>query len=188
MWGQPNSLILDGQRLHRREALADRLWPTATSESAAKSFRTALWRLRSALEPEGTPSGAYIITSPNSEIGFNWDSDFTADVLEFESGIKAFADPSSDLPPEQRIHELKVALDLYSGELLDGSVDEWLIYERERLRRLYLRGLKAMLRTMFEMGRYNTAIRYGRKILALDPLQESTHRDMLRLYAKNGEL
>ncbi len=180
-------LLLQGRRPHRRELIADRLWPLATPESATRSFRTALWRLRRVLEPVGIEKGTYVVVSSNGEVGFNWESSFTADVLELETGVRAFEDDASTMPADRRIATLKAALDQYSGDLLEGSVEDWVIYERERLRRLYLRGLNALFRAMAEAGRPRTAIRYGRKILELDPVRESTHRRMLRLYAKSGQ-
>lgn len=180
-------LLMQGQRSHHREALAGKIWPKAPQESAARSFRTALWRLRRILEPEGTEKGSYLMVTSNGEVRFNWDGDFSADVVDFENGVKGYEDTVTGLTEPGGIAHLKLALDLYNGELLEGSWDDWVIYERERLRRLYLRGLNIVFKSQIDTGEYDDALRYGRRILALDPLRESTHRDMLRLYALNGQ-
>jgi len=180
-------LLMDGQRAHHREALAGKIWPMAPQAAAAKSFRTALWRLRGILEPRGTTKGSYLVVAPNGEVTFNWDGDFRADVVEFERSVTTFERSAEPLTDRSDIHALKSALELYDGELLEGSWDDWVIRERERLRRLYLRGLNLLLESQSRAGNYNDALRIGRRILALDPLRESTHRRMLKLYGLSGQ-
>ena len=72
------------------------------------------------------------------------------------------------------------------GDLLEGFYDDWALRERERLRMLYLDCLGTLLRRHSETGALEPALRCGRQILALDPLREDIHREVIRLHVRNG--
>ncbi len=87
---------------------------------------------------------------------------------------------------------LEKAATLYQGDLLAGlavaeaSFEEWLLAERERFRELALEGLAKLLVHQRTAGSLEAAIRTALRIAALDPLQESVHRTLMRLYVKSG--
>src|SRR5262249_54994471 len=86
--------------------------------------------------------------------------------------------------------DLHRAAGLYVGDLLDGfgipdaGFEDWLRFERQRLRDLATTVLKKLL--AHETGASGTAI--AQRLLALDPLQEQGHRALMRFYAKDGEI
>ena len=59
--------------------------------------------------------------------------------------------------------------------------------ERERLRSLYLNTLAHLMRFYQQQEVYDKGLRYGLKILDIDPLREEVHRDLMRLYVANGQ-
>ena len=175
-------LLLRGHQLHPREKLAYALWSGATRDAAAHSLRTTLWRLRRAIEPPEVPKGTYLLVNSRGEVGFNWNSRYWLDVLDFETTIR-----HADAPvPDSALEKLEQALRLYEGGLLEGFYDDWILRERERLRNLYIQGLSQMMWRLKDEQRYEGALEYGRKILQEDPLRESVHRQMMRLHALNG--
>jgi DNA-binding SARP family transcriptional activator len=180
-------LLLQPHRAQPREVLADTLWSERSQERARSCLSTALWRLRRILEPEGTPAGTYLIASPGGEIGFNWQSDHWLDVAAFETKARqGLARPIEIMTEEECLH-LEEALQLYTGELLEGFYTDWALRERERLRSLYLNTLAHLMRFYQQQGQFDKSLLYGQKILDLDPLREEVHRDMMRLYAANGQ-
>ena len=48
-------LLLHRERVHSREALAGIFWGSRSDDKARRCLNTAVWRLRSALEPAGVP-------------------------------------------------------------------------------------------------------------------------------------
>jgi DNA-binding SARP family transcriptional activator len=175
------------RRAHAREVLLDLFWGEYSEERARKCLNTALWRLRKALEPGGVPRGTYLITTTAGKIGFNRRSNYVLDVAEFEKHTqKALAQPYTALTAVEA-RTLEDALSLYTGCLLEGFYDDWVLRERERLYSLELRGLAHLLKYHRHHKAYQNALACGQKILDLDPLREEIHREMMRLHRANRQ-
>lgn len=180
-------LTLFRQRIHAREVLAGLFWGDHSDEKARSCLSTALWRLRKVLEPGEVPRGTYLLTTPTGDIGFNRESEHWLDIEVFEHhGRQLLARPYQALTTGE-VHQLENALSLYRGELLEGFYDEWALRERERLRSLYLHSLAHLLQYYRHYKSYEKGLACGHKILDLDPLREEIHREMMRLYYRNGQ-
>jgi DNA-binding SARP family transcriptional activator len=164
-------LLLNRRKTHARETLAGLFWGEQTESRARSCLSTALWRLRLVLEPEGIPRGTYLVTRP-AVVGFNCESDYWLDVAAFEEGVGRGSEE---------------AVACYTGDLLEGFYEDWALRERERLRMLYLDCLGRLLRRHSESGALERALDCGRQILALDPLREDIHREVIRLLVRNGQ-
>src|SRR5262249_52040785 len=81
---------------------------------------------------------------------------------------------------------------LYQGDLLEGispgsaQFEEWLRAERERLHELALDVFAKLLGHRMKLDAIEPAIQTALRLLSLDPLQEVTHRALMRLYARQG--
>ena len=85
------------------------------------------------------------------------------------------------------VQELEQALQLYTGELLEGFYDDWVLRERERLHLLYLNSLARLMCYYRHHQAYEQGLVCGQQILNHDPLREEIHREMMRLYLENGQ-
>jgi DNA-binding SARP family transcriptional activator len=139
------------------------------------------------LEPDGVPRGTYLLTPSVGEIGFNSESNHWLDVDVLETKAKRILDRSCKTLIDKEACDLEDALKLYTGELLEGFYDDWALSERERLRSLYLKGQATLLCHYQNTGAYDRALACGHRILNLDPLREEIHREMMRLYVRNGQ-
>ncbi len=145
-------LLLHRERTHSREMLADVFWGNRSDGKARRCLNTALWRLRSALEPEGIDRGAYLISTDAGELGFNCASDHWLDVAVFEERVRqALASPSHQVE-EADVQCLRESMQLCRAELLEGFYDDWVLRERERLRLLYLRCLRRLMHAYRQQG------------------------------------
>jgi len=179
-------LILFRERIHAREALAGLFWGDSSEDRARSSLSTALWRLRTILEPEGTLRGTYLLSTATGEVGFNRESDHWLDVAELESrAAKMLVKPYQALTGDE-VGGLENALELYTGDLLEGFYDDWVLSERERIRSLYLKSRAHLLGYHRYKGSYDRALACGHYILNMDPLREEIHREMMRLYEECG--
>jgi DNA-binding SARP family transcriptional activator len=88
---------------------------------------------------------------------------------------------------ETQRQALEEAFALYCGDLLEGCYDDWCLAERERLQLLLLRVLKRLQRHYRLCGAFEAAMSCGHRLLALDPLQEDVHRELMRCYAEAGQ-
>jgi DNA-binding SARP family transcriptional activator len=82
---------------------------------------------------------------------------------------------------------LEDAVETYTGELLEGRYDEWLVDERERLAGLYLEALERLARQHERRRRWPEAIRCAERLAAQDPLREESHRLVMQLCSASGD-
>lgn len=180
-------LMLHRHRTHPRDVLANLFWGDYPQGRARNCLNTAIWRLRRVLEPDKNQAGAYLISTPTGELGFNAKSDFWLDVAVFEDAI----DRSLSCPVGQAtadwIQSLTRTMKLYTGDLLEGHYSDWVLYERERLRSSFLDGLYYLMNYFYSSSNFTKTIFYGRQILNCDPLREDVHRQIMRAYLKNGQ-
>ncbi len=85
-------------------------------------------------------------------------------------------------------------LELYRGEFLDdvslpdsSKFEDWLVVERERYRRLAVRGLTALSVWHENQGDYNQALSYLDRALVFNPLQEDLQRESIRIHYLAGD-
>ncbi|PZR95809.1 MAG: hypothetical protein DLM69_11380, partial [Candidatus Chloroheliales bacterium] len=142
-----------------REQLAAQLWPELPDEATRANLRRHLNHLTHALPP-ATDRPWLIIT--RNTVQWNPAADCWLDVSAFERAC-AENDPA--------------VTELYRGDLLTDVFDDWLLYERERLRNLYLAALERLARDALAQHRYTEATGYARQMLDTDPL----HEDYIRL-------
>ena len=180
-------LLLFRHRIHPREVLAGLFWSDHSEERARSCLSTALWRLRRAVEPEGTPKGTYIVTTSTGEVGFNQESSHWLEVAEFEEKLSPCLRRPIQQTNEQDPSKLQDALELYTGDLLEGFYDDWALRERERLRLLYMKSLVHLMRCYKEHRDYEKSLACGLQILNHDPLREEIHREVMRLYVECGQ-
>jgi len=87
---------------------------------------------------------------------------------------------------------LEEAVALYQGDLLEGLTlqeppfEEWLLAERLRLRELAQDALARLITQQRDAGAHDEAVQTALRLVALDPLQESVHRTLMRLYTQLG--
>src|SRR5215472_15971348 len=156
-----------------RDKLATLLWDDAPAEQARLSLRQTLFAIRQML-----PLDPMLVDGDG--VAFAADA-VTVDVSEFEQVAKSH-DPD----------ELARAAMLYQGDLLEGispgsaQFEEWLRAERERLHELALEAFAKLLGHQMQLGATEPAFQTALRLLSLDPLQEVTHRALMRLYAGQG--
>ena len=146
---------------HPRGALAARFWPDVLDESARTSLRGALTAVRRALGP-----AASHLTATREAAGL---VDVWTDAAEFASLVAAGQDEE--------------ALALCRGELLAGLDDDWLLAARDEQREAQM----AALARLAAASDAETALRHTRAMVALDPLSEEAHRELMARLAATGD-
>lgn len=165
-------LAVNAGNAQTRDRLARLLWDDGTDAQARANLRKGLSRLRQAL-PESARNcllldGDRVILQPEG---------VEVDVLLFE---RLVAEGTAD--------SLKRSIDLCRGDLLEGfaqcgeAFEEWMMAERRRLGEMRRNVLQRLLDHHVLAGSVDCAIQVALRLLALDPLQESVHRTLIRLY------
>jgi len=179
-------LLLNRQGPFHRERLAAVFWEDYPSQTARKYFRNALWRLRTLLQSAGAIPDDYLLVSDES-LSFITLSPYSLDVEDFEQTIAQTQNlGGSELEPGQA-DELEKAVDLYTGDLLEDIYEDWCLYDRERLRLLYLTQLNKLMTYHAAHRAYELSLQYGERILSQDNTRENIHRQIIWLYWRMGD-
>jgi DNA-binding SARP family transcriptional activator len=178
-------LLLEGGRPIDRCVIAEALWPMRPPGKARRSLSTALWRLRQAIRASDPSAPQYIVARRRS-LRFDTARAYRFDVEELERHTAhGLAGP---LPcDETRLHRLEAGVRLYLGPLLDGTYSDWCLAERERLQLTFMRSLKCLLQHHRLVGAFDAAVVAGKRLLAMDPLQEDVHRELMHCFAASGQ-
>ena len=180
-------LLLERRRFHPREVLAGLFWSDASPKSARSCLNTAVWRLRGLLDLADGPQPPLLLTTPSGDIGLNPDAHFWLDVASFEDQLAPVLKKPFDQLTPQDVETLKAGLELYTGDLLDGVYEDWALSARETQRLLFLKGLTCLMQYCHQAQEFEHALEAGQKILALDPLREDVHREIMHLYLESGQ-
>lgn len=180
-------LLLHRHRSHSRELLAELFWGDHSQDHARGSMNTTLWRLRQILEPTKPLRGAYLVTETAGEIRFNPASSYWLDAAAFEDLSVRALRPPAEAMQDGDAEALKSAVQVYSGELLEGFYEDWALRERERLRQLYLNSLVRLMDYYSRRNAYKESLYWGQQVLDLEPLHEEIQREMMRLYLADGQ-
>jgi DNA-binding SARP family transcriptional activator len=112
--------------------------------------------------------------------------DYWLDVETFETATTQYGTLADrDLTPDQ-VTELERAIDVYVGDLLEGTYEEWVLYDRERLRLAYIGSLNKLLVYHGLQGNYEQGLEFGQRLLACDNTREKVHRQMMWLHCLSG--
>jgi class 3 adenylate cyclase/DNA polymerase III delta prime subunit len=157
------------RRTHPRGQLAARFWPDVLDESARTSLRSALSALR---RPLGADADRYLIATREGVALAGPDRVWT-DVGEFDR-----------LLAEDRLDE---ALELARGDLLADLDEDW-VYEYRDQHRARVVALLEQLAGAAEVAHDLTqAVALTRRQVALEPLSEEAHRELIRRLALGGD-
>lgn len=181
-------LLLTNQP-HSRDALASLFWPESDQSGARASLRRTLYRLNQEVGEEILLATSETIErNPQAEVWLDVEAfrqQITGCLEEEEAGAQVTAGC---------LQRLAKAAELYGDDFMAGfslpdspDFDEWQFFQREALRRSLARVLVRLVEAHGEEGAWETAIDYARRHVALDPLHEPAHRQLMRLYARAGQ-
>ena len=165
-------VALHGRRVDRRHA-AGALWPNGDDERAAGNLRSALWRLRAA--------GIDVVHADKCTLYLRADTEIDVNSLfEWARRLIEGADQPSDL----RVSPMSLEV----VDLLPGWYDDWVIFERERLRQRLLHALEALSRRLVLMRRWSDAVEAAMAAVNMEPLRESAQRVLAEAHLAEGNL
>jgi predicted ATPase len=164
---------------HAREVLCDMLWPEAEPAASAQSLRTAIASLRRQLEPPGVPPGAVLVAS-RTTLQLNAQV-VSADAREFRRACKAARAALASSAEKTAL--LERAVSLYSGTLLPGLYEEWILSAARELEEEYFSLLGQLLERLEHAGETSRALHYARVGAKHDETRSTLQQALARLNA-----
>lgn len=165
-------LVLNHDQSIDRRRLAFLFWPRATEAAARRNLRQYLHRIRRGLEPID-PHGRFLSTAGHN-IQFNPPDNWYLDVAAFEAACS---------PPNEN---LTLAIELYTGDLLEDVYEDWVDAERERLAQLHRECLLRLIERQTRNGQPRAAIRYAERYLDAEPFAEHAYIRLMQLHYATG--
>lgn len=157
-----------------REVIADLLWEAASTRQSLQRLRELLPRVQ-----RWVPR----LEVTRQTVGFRPNSGDHIDVLTLRNGLT-----SNDLD------QVDAALQLYDGDLLTSfylkgvsHFNEWLLLERERLRRQVIGAYRELCHAYETASGWKKGVAAARRWVAMDELNEEVHRTLIRLLASDGQ-
>jgi len=168
-------LALTAGTAHRREKLAGTLWPETTDENARKNLRQELWRIRKAISTRHiTPANDYLLADEFT-LTFNREADYWLDVAILEKA-------------ETDLQSLTTSLSVYQSELLPGFYDDWIIFERERIKTVFEAKMEQLVEKLVEAERWTAVQEQSERWLALGNTPEPAYRALMLSYNARGDM
>lgn len=180
-------LALSGQP-QSRDLLGDFLWPELDHEHGRSALRSTLRALTVAVPVEWVAADRASLALKPDQV---W-----VDVNAFTGLIAQSSNHNHPLDAvcEDCVTNYKQALALYRADFLAGyhlvgspDYEDWQFSQREWLRR-EVSDLQRRLSDYYAQNlHYDQAIKHAHQWLGLDSLHEPAHRQLMRLYAANGQ-
>ena len=168
----------------RRDCLLDEIWPGIDAARASSGMNTAVWRIKNGLAGyDGvTLSNIDDVLRLSVELPARIDVQDLLEAVEFATLSKA----DGKLTPKSQ-SDLLAGVSTCRGPFLDGCSEHWVLPLRERFTALQVRALTLLMHDCAARGQYEAALAHGQAILALDMLREGTQREVMWLFALNGQ-
>jgi DNA-binding SARP family transcriptional activator len=161
--------------LHRglqpRSYVAGHIWPEISEARARANLRNAIWRTQ--------PLGDDVLVCDSESVGLADDVD--VDLEAVREAAQLILSGVALAPPFPRP-------EAFCGELLTDWEDEWVLFERERLKQLCVRALESLSDVYRRAGDFISAIDSALLAVNMEPLRESAHRAISRVHIAEGNL
>jgi DNA-binding SARP family transcriptional activator len=180
-------LLIHRNRPRPREALAALLWGDTSTDKSKKYLRQALWHLQTALKPNNPAEGEPLLQVEDNWVQLNTRSAIWLDVAILEDAFVALKDKPGWRMDTKEKDVAQAAVQVYQGELLEGSYQDWCLFERERLQNIHLAMLFKLMSYCEANNEYEAGQLYGFRILNYDRASERTHRRLMRLLYMSGD-
>lgn len=159
-------------RASTRTAVAGTLWPEATEEHAHASLRSALSRLNGVERA--------VVRATFQELALA--DGVSVDIREARLLAHRLVNPG-----QEQFGDLSdQAIAMLSADLLPDWYDDWAVIEAEEWRQLRLHALDALAARLMDAGRYADAASAALAAVRAEPLRETAHACLVRVYLAEG--
>ncbi len=165
-------VALSSGRVDRHHA-AGTLWPASSDRHAAGSLRSALWRLRDARIDVVESDKSTLSLRPGIMVDVSLVREWAARLIS------------------QSATQEDVFVASWRGgalNLLPAWYDDWVTFERERIRQRLLHALEALSRRLAAVGQPADAVDAALWAVSADPVRESANRVLIEAHLAEGNL
>ena len=161
-----------------KQQITAALWPDLAPAKGTSNFHINLYRARRAIFPG-------IFTLEEGRYKLNRDINIWFDIAEFESLLSR----GEKVPPDSkaRVANLERAVELYRGPFMGEFYSDWTEMRRQELEDKYLKALSLLAGYYGDKGKYDRAIMFLEKFIAIDPYQDDVYCQIVEWYLAEGD-
>ena len=156
-----------------RLSIAGTLWPDASEQHAAASLRSALTRLR------GEARAAVEV----GDLDIHLASGVRVDIRESKMLAHRLLEPDA---PRMDPDAAGAAISALSSDLPPDWYEDWVLMETAEWRQLRLHALEAVAEHLSKEGRWAQAIAAAQAAIRAEPLRETSHAALVRVFIAEG--
>ena len=171
-----------------KDLIIDRLWSDSAPDSAEKTFKAGLWRLRKSLEPDlDRQLGSCYVHLKNNQVFL--DSELCeADVHEFISLLEMGESKEREGDIKAALSFYEKAIELFKGDFLPEELyTDWSQARRVKLKQQFIAALMKAAKLYEDRGSLGKAAEFCRKAIDADPLMEDAYRKLMTICAGQGK-
>jgi DNA-binding SARP family transcriptional activator len=169
-------LAVNGRPMSRSE-IAGTVWPTLSEQRATGNLRSIVWRLPAAAHDFVVAIGATMALADRVDVDLDHARGLVRRVLD-------------DLPLAEGDGDGAFAgnapVTMLCRPLLPEWDDDWLVFERERIRSLHIHALEHLAGSLLAAGDPLSAVDVGIAVIGAEPLRESSHILVIRAHIAAG--
>jgi DNA-binding SARP family transcriptional activator len=179
-------LLVHRSRPVSREVLIEELWPDPEARAARSSLKVALHALRRLLGELGIDRVPLTVRLlPRGYQLAPGDVWLDAEAFEWHVREAIRLDHAGDsAESSSHYHE---AVQLYSGDFLEGSEADWAVLRREALKDQFVFVLARLAEMAFAAGEYRACVLHCQRLLQYDACREDTYRMLLKAHGRMGQ-
>ena len=169
---------------HSREFLSSLFWSEYNQTKAFTNLRHTLWEIHKSI-------GEGWIISDRTTVSLNPEADISFDVTRFQDSLNE-ARHQNDITLRTAL--LADTVSIYRNHFLTGfslrdapEFNEWTFTQSESLRNDLASALTLLVDSYLAQGKPAFAIPHARRLISLDPLNESAHCQLIEVYLQAGQ-
>lgn len=164
------ALVAIHQRGMTRARVAGTFWGELNDQRALANLRAMMWRLPAPVQPMLATTSTAVALAEDVDVDLHVTRRVVREVLD---------------------HDLEVAtgsgtIELLCKPLLPEWDEDWLVFERERLRQLHIHALERLGQRHIERGDPLSGVDVGVAVIGCEPLRESAHALLIRAHLAAG--
>lgn len=178
-------LVLQGRPVSSSRVL-ETLWPE-TAETSRQNLHTTVSRVRRALRACPGLADRSAVGSDRDFYFLEPDLELWVDVREFEHRVRSVRECDSAVLPAAVLLDCQRAIELSTGELLEGTWESWVVELRTTYSEQALWLLDRLGRHHLERGEPDLAAACFEQILEKESLREEAYLGLMRCYAAQNK-
>jgi predicted ATPase/DNA-binding SARP family transcriptional activator len=166
------------------ERLAAIIWPEQQPPTWPAALRGVIRSLRASLTPVGGGGERVVLTTP---LGYALAPTVDVDLHEAAARLRGAAGLAEQGRHEAAVQAADPLTLLSSDQLLPGEDGSWLEPYRAQADAVALQALELVARSAGALGDHHLAADAGRRAVAANPLDERSHRILIRALQRGGD-